>query len=70
MKKSDYKKFVYIYTILNSFIIATVYIIIMYLVHSWPFRIIFGIILLILLIIICYGFLGRYYLKKEGNRDV
>lgn len=51
--------------VINSFIITTIYIILMYLLNSWILRIIIGIILLILMIIICYGILGRYYRKKE-----
>ena len=70
IKKMNYKKFVYTYTLINSFIISTVYIILMYLLNNWIIRIILGIILLILLTIICYGLLGRYYLKKEGKDDV
>ena len=68
IKKEDYKKFLYTYTTLNCFIISTIYIIIMYLIHNWPLRIILGIILLVLLTIICYGLLGRYYIKKEGEK--
>lgn len=52
---------------INTFIISTIYIIIMYLLNNWVLRIVLGIILLILMIIICYGLLGRYYLKKEGE---
>ena len=70
IEKKDYKKFVYTYTTINSFIIATIYIIIIYLIQNWLLKIILGIILLVLLIIISYGLLGRYYLKKEGNKDV
>lgn len=68
IEKKDYKSFVYIYTTINSFIITTVYIIIMYLLNNWILRGIIGIILLILLLIICYGLLGRYYIKKEGRK--
>ena len=67
IKKINYKSFVYTYTIINSFIISTIYIILMYLLDNWILRIIIGVILLVLLIIICYGLLGRYYLKKEGR---
>ena len=70
IKKINYKKFVYTYTTINSFIIATIYIILIYLLDNWILRIIIGIILLLLMIIICYGLLGRYYLKKEGKDDV
>ena len=53
--------------LLNSFIITTIYIILIYLLNTWVLRIIVGIVLLILMIIICYGLLGRYYMKKEGR---
>ena len=68
LKKINYKNFVYTYTTINTFIITTIYIILIYLLNSWILRIIIGIILLILLMIICYGLLARYYLKKEGNK--
>lgn len=51
----------------NAFIVSTDYIILMYLLNNWILRIVIGIILLILLIIICYGLLARYYLRKEGR---
>lgn len=70
IKKINYKKFVYTYSIINTFIITTIYIIIVYLIESWIFKIIIGIVLLILMTIICYGILGRYYLWKEGKKDV
>ncbi len=66
-KRINYKRFVYIYNIINSFIISTIYIIIVYLLHGWIFKVVVGTILLILMLIICYGLLGRYYLKKEGR---
>ena len=70
LRKINKDKFIYVQSILNSFIITTIYIILMYLLDNWILRIIVGIVLLILMIIICYGLLGRYYLKKEGNKDV
>lgn len=68
--KINYQKFVYIYSLMNTFIISTIYIILMYLLENWILRIILGIILLVLMIIICYGCLGRYYLWKEGKKNV
>jgi len=65
--KDEYKNFIYTYSFINTFIITTIYIILMYLLNDWIPRIIIGIILLILMIIICYGLLARYYLKKEGR---
>lgn len=67
VKKIDYKSFVWIYNTINAFIVATIYIIIVYLLDNLVLQIIVGIILLVLLIIICYGLLGRYYQKKEGK---
>ena len=67
LKKINYKKFVKIYSLINTFIISTIYIILVYLVKGFILKIILGIILLILMTIICYGLLGRYYLWKEGR---
>ena len=67
INKDNYKQLVYAYCLTNTFIISTIYIILMYLVEGWVLRVIIGIILLILMIIICYGLLGRYYSKKEGR---
>lgn len=68
VSKIDYGKFVVIYSLINTFIIATIYIIIMYLVDTMIFKLIIGAILLVLMIIICYGFLAKYYLWKERDR--
>lgn len=70
INKDNYKNLVYVYSITNTFIITTIYIILIYLVSGWILRLILGIILLILMIIICYGLLGRYYSKKEGRKNV
>lgn len=70
IKKIDKSKFTKTITLINTFIITTIYIILMYLLKGWLLRIIVGLILLVLMIIICYGLLGRYYLKKEGERNV
>ena len=67
IKKEDYAGFLHICAILNSFIVTCIYLILIYLVNSWWVRIIVGIVLLILMLIICYGILARYYLKK-GSR--
>ena len=64
----DYKSFVYIYNTINVFIITTVYIIVIYLVKNFVLKIVVGGVLLILLLIICYGLLARYYLWKEGKK--
>ena len=64
-KKINFRKFQYTYSLINSFIITTTYMLVIYLVKTMIMRIIIGTVLLILLIIICYGLLGRYYLYKE-----
>jgi len=66
-KKINFKRFQIIYCFLNAFIISTTYILVIYLLENMLLRIIIGIILLVLLIIICYGLLGRYYLYKEKS---
>ena len=70
IKKDNYKQFVWIYSLVNTFIITTTYIIIAYLVKGVVLQIILGIVILLLLIIICYGLLGGYYSWKEGKNDV
>ena len=67
IKRINYKNFVWIYSIINTFIISTVYIIISYLLDNLLLQIIIGVVLLILFIIICYGILARYYLRKEDE---
>lgn len=64
-KKINYKKFVYTSAFINTFIIDATYIVIYRLLNSWIWQIIVGIFVIILLIIICYGILGRYY-RKHG----
>lgn len=64
-KKINFRRFQYTYSVLNSFIITTTYMLVVYLVKYMLLKVIIGIVLLILLIIICYGLLGRYYLYKE-----
>lgn len=68
IKKINYRVFIWISSLINTFIIAIVYIIISYLLEKLIFQIIVGIVLLILFIIICYGLLGRYYMRKEGKK--
>lgn len=65
IKKINYKKFVYIYSIINTFIVSFIYIIVVYLLENMFLRLVVGILLLVLLIIICYGLLGRYYERKS-----
>ena len=65
VKKINYKRFVWIYSLVNTFIVSTVYMIVMYLAEGIVWQLIVGIILLILLTIICYGIMGRIYERKE-----
>lgn len=64
-KKINFRRFQYAYSLINSFIITTTYMLTIYLVKTMIMKVIIGIIILVLLIIICYGFLGRYYQYKE-----
>ena len=70
IKKINYKKFLWIYSFINTFTVSTIYIIVVYLVKGFIWQLLIGLVLLILLIIICYGLLGRYYQKKEGKENV
>lgn len=68
-KKINFRRFQYTYSFINSFIITTTYLLVVYLVKRMIFKVIIGIALLILLIIVCYGLLGRYYLSKEIKKQ-
>ena len=68
-KKIIFRRFQYAYCLINAFIITTTYILVMYLIKNMLLRVVIGIVLLILLIIICYGLLGRYYLYKESKNS-
>ena len=68
IKDINYKQFVYIYNTINTFIITTIYIIVVYLIDNFILKIIVGCVLLILLFVICYGLLARYYIWKEGRK--
>ncbi len=70
INKIKYKEFLWTYSFINTFIISTIYIIVVYLVEGFIWQLLIGMVLLILLIIICYGLLGRYYQKKEGIDNV
>ena len=69
-KKIKFRKFQYTYSFLNSFIITTTYLAVVYLVKMMLMKVIIGIVLLILLIIVCYGLLGRYYQYLEEKDDL
>lgn len=64
-KNIDYKKFMYMTLFVNTFIIVTTYIIVFKLLDNWIWMVICGIVIIILLIVICYGIIGRYYQKKQ-----
>ena len=68
-KKVNFRRFQYAYSLINSFIITTVYMLVIYLIKTMIMRVVIGIVLLILLIIVCYGLLGRYYLYKEEKNS-
>lgn len=64
-KRINFRRFQYTYSLINSFIITTTYMLVVYLIKTMIFKVIIGIVILILLIIICYGLLGRFYLYQE-----
>ena len=66
-KKINYRKFQYAYSLINSFIITTTYQLVIYLIKSMLIKVIAGIVIVILLIIICYGLLGKYYQSKQNK---
>ena len=65
ISKISFRRFQYTYSLINAFIITTTYMLVIYLVKNMIIRIIIGTVILVLLIIICYGLLGRYYLYRE-----
>lgn len=64
-KDINYKKFMYMTLFVNTFIIVTTYIIVFKLLNNWIWMFICGLVIIILLIVICYGIIGRYYQKKQ-----
>ena len=64
-KDINYKKFLYQSTFINSFIISFTYIVITTLIDKLIWQVLSGVVIIVLLIIICYGLLARYY-KKRG----
>lgn len=69
-KKIKYRSFQYTYSLINSFIITTTYLSVIYLIKTMIMKVILGIIILVLLIIVCYGLLGRYYLYRQENNKI
>lgn len=69
-KKINYKKFIYISALINTFIIAFTYIVVFKLLNKWIWQLLVSIVIIVLLIIICYGLLGRFYQRKGMRKDV
>jgi len=65
--KVDYHKFQITYCFINAFIITVDCLLVIYLIKTMFMRIIVGIVLVILLIILCYGLLGKHYQKMQGR---
>ena len=63
-KKINYKWFNISTSLVNGFIIAIVYMVVVYLVKGFIFQLVIGMVLLLLLIIICYGLMAKIYIKK------
>lgn len=68
-KNINYKKFIYLTALVNTFIIVTTYMVVSKLLSKWIWQLLLGIVIIVLLIIICYGLLGRYY-QKRGKKNV
>lgn len=68
-KKINFRRFQYTYSLINSFIITTTYLLVIYLIKSMIIKVVIGIVILILLIIICYGLLGKYYQNQQINNS-
>lgn len=66
-KNVNKRGFRFAYSVINSFVISTTYIISVYLVKNVILKVCIAVVVLILLIIACYGLLGRYYIYKEDN---
>ena len=63
--KINYRRFQITYCFINAFIITCVHLLVFYLVKNKILKIVMWVVLLSLFIIVCYGFLGKYYLYKE-----
>ena len=66
VKNINYKKFIYATAFINTFIIVTTYMVVSKLLNKWFLQLLIGMVIIILLIIICYG---RYY-QKRGKKNV
>lgn len=69
-KDINYKNFIYASAFINTFIIVTTYIIITRLLDKLVWQILVGVVIIVLLIVICYGLLGRYYQKRGKKKNV
>ena len=68
-KEVNYKKFMYLSGIVNTFIIVTTYMLVSKLLSKWLLQILCGVVIMALLIIICYGIIGRYYQNKQNKEQ-
>lgn len=69
-KKISYKNFIYATAFINTFIIVTTYIVISKLLNNWIWQLLVGIVIIVLMIVIFYGLLGRYYQKRGKKKNV
>lgn len=65
INKDNYRKYHIICILVNSLIMTIIYMIISKLIKGFIWQLLIGFILLMLLIIIAYGLLGRIYGKKD-----
>jgi len=68
-KKINYKKYMHVVALINSFIFALTLELVQ-IVKGLFLQILISLIFLVPLILICYGFIGRYYKKKGRVKDV
>ena len=68
-KKKEYKKFLHVISLTNSFILSLT-LIIVNIVKSMFLKILLSIVVLIPLILISYMIIGKYYQKKGMIKDV
>lgn len=69
-KKINYKNFIYVTAFVNTFIIVTTYIVVTNLLNKWIWQLLVGIVIMVLLIMICYNIIGRYYQKRGKSKNV
>lgn len=67
--KLNMKTFTNLLGITNAFIIATAFMA-TFLVQNFILQLVVGLVVLIPLMLLMYHFIGRYYQKKEGKKNV